>query len=190
MTLHIVDLLQVRFRCLVHRFRGDPSGWQQTDTPHITKNSTPFSILIFSFLFRNYTTGWWERQTDIITSTWTHWKKDSPTAWCDCSRNIFIFVNSCAHGARSECYVERLLVDTSTVLRCLIFRNPLSSVSVSPLSLAAPFFSQPERPWQDRWHLWPTVENYNYIWQAQWFIDQILQTSWAFSSWWNCAFKF
>jgi hypothetical protein len=28
---------------------------------------------------------------------------------------------------------------------------------------------KPKRPWKVRWQLWPTLDNKNYIWQAQWF---------------------
>ena len=46
-----------------------------------------------------------------------------PTAWCDCSRNIFAFGNYYAAGAWSEEYFERFLVYTRTILHALLWEH-------------------------------------------------------------------
>lgn len=146
---------------LVHGFTGDAVGYSKQRHLQLLK-TIPLSIFMLFFfeIIRLLV-----EETDI-TCTWKQWVKDSSTAWHDCSRNLCVFVNYCAHGAQSEGCFGSLLVDTSTALQyplweCYQMWHILSCTQILV------FLWQPKRPWQERRHLWPTVENENYIWQTQ-----------------------
>ena len=105
------------YTCSPQDYSG--SQWLR-QTPHTNKDSSPLSVFILCFL-KLYNC-WWKRKTGIITSTWTHWMKDSPhcLTW---SLRKCLFMAYCADGAGPEGHAERLLFNTTTVLHCLLWKH-------------------------------------------------------------------
>jgi hypothetical protein len=95
--------------CLAHKFKGDSSRLQWTESPCINivahwvfscspPPPPPFFLKVIQVLVV---------EAHFIPSTWHIGQKTVPTAWRDCLGNVFVSGDFCADEAWSEGHAER-----------------------------------------------------------------------------------
>jgi len=82
-----------------HRFIGGPIGLWGNEVPLATKYCT-WVLVLWSTAVK-LCSCWWKRQADI-TSTLTHWMKDSAHFLADYRGNALVLASYCSNGAHSQ----------------------------------------------------------------------------------------